>query len=297
MQENSNIIGLIDRKMAQLSPKMQVAAAFVAANPIEVSCRSMRYIAEMTELPPPTFSRLARELGFDDYEGLKESCRQSARDTYTGYRDRARDLKAIQSDPEQRDMFHATYGLQAMRNIDDTLLKAGGETLAEMADELLTARQVFVNAQMGVGHLGAYMVYVASLAFDDWHVLGQDTGSVAAQLRRLGETDIVLSLGCAPYARRTLDQLQMARDCGAKCFAITDSVTSPLFSMADKAIIAETSAPHFFASQISTLYLIETLLGLMVAKGQTSIQDNLHSSELFSDRIGEYIKGGNPKFQ
>ena len=294
MQASANISHLIESRMDMLSPRMQAAAAFVAANPIEISCRSMRYIAEVTALPPPTFSRLARELGFRNYEDLKESCRRSARDTYSGYRDRAKELRAARADPEMHSKFHVAYGLQAMRNVDDTMLNAGGEVLEDMAESMLAARQVVINAGMGVGYLAEYMVYVASLAFDNWHMLGHDTGSVAALMRRISPDDIVLSIGSAPYARRTLDQMALARRQGARCFAITDSATSPLHKMADTSIIAETGAPHFFASQISTVYLIETVLGLMVAKAASSVQDNLHITELFSEQIGEYAGGNTP---
>ena len=68
---------------ADLSPQLRQAADFVAANPIEVSFRSMRSIAGRTGLAPPTFSRLARSLGFENYEGLREACRVAAKDTYS----------------------------------------------------------------------------------------------------------------------------------------------------------------------------------------------------------------------
>ncbi|MGC6484553.1 MAG: MurR/RpiR family transcriptional regulator [Candidatus Puniceispirillales bacterium] len=294
MPRAENISQLIERRMQGLSPRMQAAAAFVSANPIEVSCRSMRYIAEVTELPPPTFSRLARELGFGNYEEMKEACRRSARDTYSGYRDRAENLRALQADRESQTNFHIEYGMQAIRNIDETLLHTNGETLTRMAETLLDARHVFVNAQLGTGHLGAYMVYVASLAFDNWQMLGQETQSVAAQIRQLGPRDVVLSLGCQPYAQRTLHQMEYARKAGAQCLAITDTVSAPLFGRADTAVVAETAAPHFFASQVSMIYLVETLLGLMVAKSPNPIQDVLHITELFSEQIGEYAKGKTP---
>ena len=95
---------------------------YVAANPIEVSFRSMRYIAGKTGLTPPTFSRLARSLGFESYEQLKEACRVAAKDTYSGYRERAEALRVGYDKGRDSTKFHVRYGQQSMRNINETMV-------------------------------------------------------------------------------------------------------------------------------------------------------------------------------
>jgi len=76
-----NIRQVIEDRAEGLTPQLRQAAEYIAANPIEVSFRSMRYIAGKTGLAPPTFTRLARSLGFESYEALKEACRATAKDT------------------------------------------------------------------------------------------------------------------------------------------------------------------------------------------------------------------------
>ena len=124
---------------ADLSPQLRQAADFVAANPIEVSFRSMRSIAGKTGLAPPTFSRLARSLGFENYEGLREACRVAAKDTYSGYHERAEALRVGHAAGGEGSHFHVAYGQQSMRNINETMVNADPETIERVACLLYTS--------------------------------------------------------------------------------------------------------------------------------------------------------------
>ena len=283
-----NIKDMIEERADSLSPQLRQAADFVAANPIEVSFRSMRYIAGKTGLTPPTFSRLARSLGFDSYEGLKEACRLAAKDTYSGYHDRAQALRIGHNAGDDSAQFHLAYGQQSMRNINETMVNADPAVIERVAESVLGARRVFINAQMGQRHIGSYAGYVASLAFDNWEVIGVEPSSIASQVRRLGARDVMICLSVMPYATHTLSLAEAGRAAGCRIIAITDSPDSPLAALADETLLAATANQHFFASQLGALYLLEAIIGLMVAKSGDSIQANLQRTELFSRQYGEY---------
>ena len=281
---------VIEDQADSLSPQLRQAADYVAANPIEVSFRSMRYIAGKTGLTPPTFTRLARSLGFESYESLKEACRAAAKDTYSGYRERAEALRVGHAATNGTTSFHAAYGQQSMRNINETMVNATSDSIERIAATLVAARRVFVNAQMGQRHIGSYASYVASLAFDNWEVLGVDPASTGSQMRRLSADDAMICLSVSPYAASTLSLAESGRARGATIIAVTDSPTAPLAECADDILVAATANQHFFASQLGTMYLIEVILGLMVAKSGGNVQSNLAKTELFSTETGEYLK-------
>lgn len=283
-----NIKDVIEDRADSLSPQLRQAAEFVVANPIEVSFRSMRYIAGKTGLTPPTFSRLARSLGFDSYEALKDACRLAAKDTYSGYHDRAEALRVGHAAGDDSTQFHLAYGQQSMRNINETMVNADPAVIDRVAEIAHSARRVFINAQMGQRHIGAYAGYVASLAFDNWEVLGVETASIASQARRLGAEDVMICLSVMPYATQALSLARAGREAGSRIIAITDSPDSPLAALADETLLAATANQHFFASQLGALYLLEALIGLMVAKSGDTIQANLKRTELFSRLHGEY---------
>jgi DNA-binding MurR/RpiR family transcriptional regulator len=285
-----NIRQVIEDRAGGLTPQLRQAAEYIAANPIEVSFRSMRYIAGKTGLAPPTFTRLARSLGFDSYEALKEACRATAKDTYSGYHQRAEALRVGRVAGDGTTSFHAAYGQQSMRNINETMINAGADNIERIATSLGAARRVFVNAQMGQRHIGSYAGYVASLAFDNWEVLGVDPAGIGSQMRRLTEDDAMICLSVRPYAAGTVSLAKSARARGAAIIAITDAPDSPLAALADESLFAATANQHFFASQLGMLYIIEVVLGLMVANSGDNVQSNLRNAELFSAEYGEYLE-------
>ena len=280
---------IVEKHAPELTPQLRQAADYIVANPIEVSFHSMRSIASKAGLPPPTFSRLARTLGFNSYEDLKSACRVAAKDTYSGYHERAEALRAghmVGTDSH----YHVGYGQQSMRNINETMVNADPAAIERIANITLAARMVFINAQMGQRHIGAYAGYVASLAFDNWEVLGAEPCSAASQARKLTPNDVMICMSVMPYATSTLALAEAARNSGTRVIAITDSMQSPVAKLANETLIVATSNQHFFASQLSALYLFETLIGLMVAKAEANIQTNIEKSEEFSRRHGEYIE-------
>ena len=281
---------IITDHAADLSPQLRQAADYVVANPIEVSSRSMRSIADKTGLTPPTFTRLARSLGFDNYEGLREACRVAAKDAYSGYHERAEALRVGHANSANDSHYHVAYGQQSMRNINDTMVNADPETVERVADIALGARRVFINAQMGQRHIGSYAGYVSSLAFDNWEILGAEPLSIASQARRLTSDDVMLCLSVMPYANSTLALLDAARNNGTMIVAITDMVDSPIALLADEVLISSTANRHFFPSQLGALYLLEAIIGLMAAKSGNSIESNLEKTELFLRQAGEYAK-------
>ena len=229
---------VIERRAHSLSPQLRQAADYVAANPIEVSFRSMRYIAGKTGLTPPTFSRLARSLGFESYEQLKEACRVAAKDTYSGYRERAEALRVGHDEGRDGPKFHVAYGQQSMRNINETMVNADPLAIDRVADMALAAGRVFVNAQMGQRHMGSYAGYVASLAFDNWELLGNEPSGAASQIRRLTDNDVMICLSVMPYAK---DVARQGRQLQRPEYRQTDSADSPLATLADEVLIAATA--------------------------------------------------------
>ena len=171
--------------------------------------------------------------------------------------------------------FHVAYGQQSMRNINETMVNADPGTVERVADAALGARRVFVNAQMGQRHIGSYAGYVSSLAFDNWEVLGVEPASIASQVRKLTGEDVMICLSVMPYAAGTL--ASPGRHATAAP-ASSPSQTRPIRRSRHwltMFLIAATANRHFFASQLGALYLLESIIGLMVAKSGDSIQSNL----------------------
>ncbi len=281
----------ISAHSAALSPRLRRAADFVTKHPDEVATRSLRYLAGMAGLSPPTFSRLAAKLGYDGYEELRESCRNQIKAQHLQFAEGADMLQQRVLEESQKGRFILRQGAAAVENVNSLLGSVDLESLDAAASKLVGARKVFLAGSMSSRPFVDYMAYMATMAFDNWQVLGVEPGSVGAALVDVNEDDAAVVIAKAPYADRSIDVAHALSERDAWVIGITDEVMSPLPVHCAASFIVSTKTPQFFSSHVATLVLIESLIGMIVASGGDSVKDRIAAVELTSHAIGEYHVG------
>ena len=250
----------------ELSPQLRRAAVYILDNPREVGVRSMRDLAVEASVRPNTLVRLAKQLGFDGYEALRDRFRDFVRTGLGGFPDRARWLQALAQQGGQTQvlgqMASATFA-----NLEQMYQNQRVEELSEIADKMLAAERVFV---LGLGvafSLAHTFTYVARMAFDHvWQVPQQ--GSIAIDdVVGLNQNDLLLAMTFQPYRTETLEAVRLAKAKGVSIIGLTDSLGSPLSRLSDLALITPTHTPQYFQSNSAAAALLETLLAFLAAKG------------------------------
>lgn len=292
MQAESALNDRISAHFENLSPQLRRAAEFVANHPDEVATRSLRYLAGMAEIAPPTFSRLAATLGYDGYEDLRESCRNQIKTRRLRFSERAETLQKSDSAEPGHSEFIFRQGSAAVENINAFLGALTLERLESAATQLISARRVILAGSMSSRPFVDYMAYMASMAFDSWRVIGDKRGSTAAALVGVDEKDAAVVICKAPYAQWSIDAARNLREAGAWVIGITDEVVSPLHRQCADSFTVPSVTPQFFPSHAATLVLIESLIGIAIARGGDSVGRRIAAVESTSHRIGEYFPRG-----
>lgn len=276
-------------KVADLSPALRNAADYVIRHPDSVAMLSLRRIARESKLPPTTFSRLAKSLDFDSYEALRDLCRDDIRQRAQSFADKAETLQT-----------HAINGTGSLlkrhaavsiANIEKAVETIDGVQLAALADLLTSSRTVFAYGSLSSRSLIEHVIYSARLALPNWRVAEADGGSVATAVQDIGPDDAVLILSQYPYARSSVTLAKGARRRGATLVAITDNATAPIAELTDKALVVPTGSPHFFASEVATVLLLETLLSMVVQRTGLAAKQRIAVIEAENYRSGEYWQG------
>ncbi|MEL6978804.1 MAG: hypothetical protein AAGM38_09020 [Pseudomonadota bacterium] len=180
----------IAARAATLSPGLQEAAAFAAAHPLEIASRSLRSVAALAERSPATFSRLARALGFESYEALRESCRAALAEEQGAVAARARRLRReAEEDAAPLLTRHVVAALEA---IAAQALGGAADRCAAAASLLGAARRVLVIGDLSSAPLATYAAHLAGWVAEPWSVLepgerraraGRSPGSMRAMRR------------------------------------------------------------------------------------------------------------------
>lgn len=276
----------INESYAGLSDKLRVAATYVAEHPIDVATRSLRSVAATSGVSPATFSRLARALGYDDYEAMREDGRAAVGRKMVPFSERAQALRIEGTGQEGMTFLHR-QAAACMANIEFLDRDIGNVRLEAAVSALHNARTVLLVGSQGSAGFVDYFGYLAQWFRNGWHVASPGGVTLAGALARMDKRDAVFVLSKAPYAARSVRVLKAAKKSGLTTVVITDSHASPALEFADHPFVVPTDSPHFFSSYTATLVLIETIVSLLLARSGPEAEDMIRDAEHQIHELGE----------
>lgn len=286
MSKDDSFQDKISERYSQLSGTLQIAADFIIANPLDVASRSLRSIASNAGISPASFSRLAKALGYESYEELREDRRKTVSDKFEPISDRAKRLRAAHENPtfdiitEQGEIIRS--------NIDAVFSDLDGARLEKVSKALLGAHKVHLIGSLGSAGLLDQFAYMAGWFLQNWHVTGRNGTTLASTLANLSEDDVVVVLSMAPFAKRSILATKLATDKKAKVIVITDSHKFPGLAYADEHFIVRSESSNFFSSYASVIALFETMISMMVSLSGENADIAIAKMEEANQKLEEF---------
>lgn len=288
--QTDTLEALSPRRIEGLSPQLRRAARFVVDNPGEVATRSLRHVAHAAGLPPPTFSRLARAVGYDSYDALRDLCRANLLDRRAGIATKAQALL----DGDGETPFVTRHAAASIEGIEALLRDLDHAALEDAARMLSGARRVALIGAMSARAFVDYASYLADMSLDGWGVIGRGAVSLAAETRDLGPEDAALVLTMEPYAASSVATARVIAATGARLIAISDSQLSPVAAVATHSFVLSPDSPQFFPSHVAATVFIEALVGMVVKEKGAEAQRRIASTERRSHELREYWRDTPP---
>ena len=262
-----------------LSGQLQRAARFVLEHSDEVATRSLRHLASTSNLSPSAFSRLARAIGFASYEDLRELCRSDIKKRKISFADKARTLQNPDQVDSSQGAFIARQATASIENIDKLLNSVDIKQLESIAERLANARNVFLVGAMSSSGFINYLAYMGNMAFSNWRMLSENINPAGNDLAEANQKDTLLVITKFPYTRSSIEATKLAQRKKVNIVAITDDADSPVIPFANDAILVSAESPQFFSSHVATLVLIESLMGMTVARGGSAASERIAKVE------------------
>ena len=200
--------------------------------------------------------RFASELGYDGYPSMQRALQEMIRSRLTS-------TQRIQA---ADNLFGGQDVLSAVIQSDMDKLRM----VAEEADR--TEFNKVVDLILGAGHLYILGVrtssFVAGYLNFYLHLLSENVtlvqsnaaGEIFEQLLRIGPGDVMIAISFPRYSKVTMNTVKFAQDRGATIVAITDNELSPVYQMAEAALLAPSEMISFVDSMVAPLSLINALL-------------------------------------
>ena len=277
----------LTRAYPKLSPQLKKCAAYILEHPSEVATFSMRQLAARAGVPPSTMNRLARALDFDTYDGFRALFRDSINDQSAGYSLEGGQVRAVARESE---FDHALNAFQqaAVNNINTLFDHIDRAALERTVQALTDARTVLVVGMHASQSSADYLRHVAAMGFRNWHLLARDIGDLARQLEALATEDAVVCIAVEPCAADSIRVARRAREAGARVIGITDRRTSPLAAYSDDILLISVHSPSYFPSYVGATALLEVLVGMVAARSDRSVTENVDQTKRSRREMGEY---------
>ena len=249
--------------IADMTPQVRKATAFVLDHPDEVGFATVRELAELAGVHPNTLVRMARVVGFEGFDDFRERFRNEMR-SRSAFHDRAMSLQ-LMSSGERLPALYGEIAAVTLHNLERMFGNTSASELQAIADHIVCARRTYV---IGVGAnyaLAHNFAYLAGMAVDNVKAVPGDGNVPMDGIVKAGNPDVVVAMTFAPYRVEVVEATAAARRQGARVVAITDSHGSPIALDADHLILAPSATPQFFPSTLAAAAALETLVSFIVA--------------------------------
>ncbi len=277
---------ILAREYSGLSLKQKAAADYITANKLDVATRSLRTISASSGLAPATFSRLARALGFSEYEALREVLRNTVERQVATFSEKA---DKLQHDAENSDhppfLYRQTNACIA--NISALNTAIDQTRLEDAVERLHKARNVILLGALGSTGIVEYLSYLANYFTTNWQCAGSMGASLGGTMAGLNGQDAMIIVTKPPFANRAIQAADMARAQGTYVIVITDTHTCPALPFANAGFIVPSDSPQFFSSYAATLALVETIIAMLVSRSGDSARQRIEQVENRNRRLEE----------
>jgi DNA-binding MurR/RpiR family transcriptional regulator len=265
-QSQEEVIARLLDSFDDLPGQLQLCARYIIDHPHEVGLQSMRTLAANAGVQPNSFVRLARQLGFEGYDALRERFRDFVRGGTGSSPDRVRWLQQMGREGGSTAVF-GSMAEACLENTEKMFAQQSVQDLERAVDLMINARRVYILG-LGLAYPLAYNFwYVARMGFDHFILTPRHGSLPSDDIIRMDERDCLLAMTFQPYRRDTLAAVQRAKKVGAKVIGVTDSSAATLSREADISLVSPTHTPQFFHSNSAVTALLESLCALLVVRG------------------------------
>jgi DNA-binding MurR/RpiR family transcriptional regulator len=258
--------------------QLRAAARYILDRPGDVALLSMREQAKQAGVHPATMTRLAKRLGLDGYDTVRELYAQAIREGGLSFAGRAGVQVASQKAKGER-----ALAAEMVASLTAQISHLGEtdalERLTQAAALLASAQRIYCLGLRSSHTAAWHMSYVLSLLGDKAILLDGLAGVGTDPIRAATSRDVLFAVSVAPYTRATIDMAQYAHSQGIPIVAITDSAVAPLAQVARIAVLVSTDSPSFFHAMTPAFAVGEILAALVAGRGGEGSLEALRRTE------------------
>ena len=276
-----DVLKTINEAIPKLSKGQKVVACYILENWQAAAYKSARTLADELGVSQSTILRTADQLGFDGFPALQEALQGviSAKVSILSRLDLAtEDSQGAVSDEVAKVLrLHEANLQQTFRQID-------AEMLYRVAALLRKAGRVAVLGMRSSAAVAHCLGFNLSFVRGNVQIFNSDY-MLIEYIASLNHEDALVVISFSRYTFAAIETAKLAKKKNCKVIAITDSLLSPLMSIADECFLVSTVSRHINHSHMAAVALADAIVTLVTITGQQEARKNLTEIEESLDSL------------
>ena len=272
IEQTQDLMKLIQIKFPRLSKGQKLIADFILKNYDKAAFMTAAKLGDSVGVSESTVVRFAIELGFSGYPKLQKALQELIKNKLTS-------VQRLELSNDYACEENVLRGVlkSDIENLRATLEKINLENFNSVIDEI--AKTVYIVGLRSSSAIAEFLGFYLRLIIKDVRVVAHNISNIFEQMINCDEGDLVIGIGFPRYALRTINGLEFAKERKAKVVAITDSNVSPLATVADYALIAQSNMASFVDSLVAPLSVINALIVAVGVREKDKITSTFYELE------------------
>ncbi|MFV9567551.1 MurR/RpiR family transcriptional regulator [Thermoanaerobacter mathranii] len=287
MAKKDDLIKRIQDNYTKLSKSQKIIAEYIINHYDKAAFMTAAKLGASINISESTVVRFANTLGYNGYPELQSALQELIKNKLTT-------VQRLEMTEETDEIAILNNVLKAdIENIKETISEINKNDFRSVVLDIINAAKIYIIGSRSSIVIAEYLGFYLNLIRQNVSVVKAGVSDVFEQILRVSENDLVIGIGFPRYSKRTLEVLKYAKSQNAKIVTITDSLISPLTSVADEILIAKSNMASFVDSLVAPLSLVNALVVAVGLKEKEKIANTFEKLESIWDEYGVYFSKTN----
>lgn len=278
----------IENSYKTLSKGQKLIANFVTEHYDRAAYMTAAKLGETVGVSESTVVRFATEIGYEGYPDLQRAMQELIRDKLTSVQ-----RIDVASDRINSGDILSSVLTQDIKLIKKTMEETSSESFNLAVNSIVAARTIYIFAVKSSFALARFLGYYFELIFGNVKIIETTSKTqMYEQLFRIDKQDVLIGISFPRYSATTVEAMKFASERGASVVAVTDSMASPVTSIADCVLLARSDMASVVDSLVAPLSLINALIVATVEQKRDEVTQTFKELEHIWDQYDLYVKNG-----
>lgn len=283
MNKNEDLIKRIQDNYTKLSKSQKIIAEYIINHYDKAAFMTAAKLGANINISESTVVRFANTLGYDGYPELQNALQELIKNKLTT-------VQRLEMTDETDEISILNNVLKSdIENIRETIEEINKDSFKKVIENIFNAKKIYIIGSRSSTAIAEYLGFYLNLILENVIVVKPGISDVFEQMLRVNSDDLVIGIGFPRYSKRTLEVLKYAKSQNAKIVTITDSLISPLTSVADEVLISKSNMASFVDSLVAPLSLVNALIVSVGMKERDKITETFEKLENIWDEYGIYL--------